>query len=239
MIEPLIAAAAITSGQLASSVVAVGGSLPRVRSQPSMKVDSPTRLASTLPSRMPIGMKRIFAITLPDYSQRAAGRGDRRRPPNRPLLFVVVIFPRIWVIALLVIGFLLASFFVARWLTAENRERNAVVDLLQFQNEGDAAGMLAAIEGCAQKPKCLADVSSNARRLSGGGPLKILRFDSAGAYAIGDSSGNSRVAWNRGGTSLAVVQCIAVERRGLAFLDGKVVLRSISRPIGRESPCPG
>ena len=59
----------ITSGQLASSVVAVGGSLPRARSQPSAKLVSPTRLASTVPSRRPIGMKRIFAITLPAYRQ--------------------------------------------------------------------------------------------------------------------------------------------------------------------------
>jgi hypothetical protein len=183
-------------------------------------------------------MKRIFAITLPDYRQRAAGGGDRRRPPSRPLPLVVVILSRIWVIALLVLLFLLASFFVARWLTAENRERNAVVELLQLQNEGDAAAMLAALDGCEQQPKCRADVESNARRLRSQGSIKILRFDSAGAYSVGNSSGNSRVAWNRGGESLATVQCIEVERRGLAFFGGSILLHSISRPIGRESACP-
>lgn len=149
-----------------------------------------------------------------------------------------MILPRIWVIALVVLLFLFASFFVARWLTAENRERNAVVELLQLQSDGDAAAMLAALDRCAQQPKCRADVESNARRLRGGGALKILRFDSAGAYSIGDSSGNSRVAWNRGGASSAVVQCIEVERRGLAFFGGSIVLHSISRPIGGESSCP-
>jgi len=148
-----------------------------------------------------------------------------------------VIFPRIWLIVLAVGVFLIASFLVARWLTAENRERNAVVDLPQLQNEGDAAGMLAAIEGCAQTPKCRADVRSNSRRLSGDGSLKILRFDSAGTYSIGGTSGNSRVAWNRGGASFPVVQCIKVERRGLAFFGASTVIRSISRPIGRESSC--
>jgi hypothetical protein len=183
-------------------------------------------------------MKRIFAITLPEYRQSEARRGDRRRPPIRALPFGVVILPRIWVIVLLVILFLAASFFVARWLTAENRERNAVVELLQLQSEGDAAGMIAAIDGCAQEPACRAEVQSNARRLSVGGSLKILRFDSAGAYSIGDSSGQSRIAWNRGGTSPAVVQCIEVERRGLAFFGGSITLRSLSRPIGSEASCP-
>jgi hypothetical protein len=184
-------------------------------------------------------MKRIFAITLPDYRQRAAKRCDRRRSPTRPLPLVVVILSRIWVIALLVFLFLAASFFVARWLTAENRERGAVVDLLHLQKEGDAAGMLAALDGCAQKPQCRADVQSNARRLRGPGTLTILRYDSSSAYSFGSTSGNSRVAWDEGGATAAVVQCVSVERRGLAFLGGSIVLHAISRPIGGESACPG
>lgn len=151
---------------------------------------------------------------------------------------MVVVLPRIWVIGLLVLLFFTASFFVARWLTAENRERSTVVDLLQKQKQGDAAGMLALLDGCAQKPQCRADVKANARRLRGGGPLTILRYDSASAYSFGDSSGDSRVAWDRGGATAAVVQCVAVERRGLAFLGGSIVLRSISRPIAGESVCP-
>lgn len=183
-------------------------------------------------------MKRIFAITLPEYRQSEARRGDWRWPPIRALPFGAVALPRIWIVVLLGILFLAASFFVARWLTAENRERNAVVELLQFQSEGDAAGMIAAIEGCAQDPACRAEAQSNARQLGDGGSLKILRFDSAGAYSIGDSSGQSRIAWNRGGTSPAVVQCIEVQRRGLAFFGGSITLRSLSRPIGNEAACP-
>jgi len=163
---------------------------------------------------------------------------DRRWTPTGSLPLVAVILPRIWVISLLVLLFLAASFFVARWLTAENRERSAVVDLLQLQKQGDAAGMLALLDGCAQKPQCRADVESNARRLRGAGPLTILRYDSASAYSLGDSSGDSRVAWDRGGATAAVVQCVAVERRGLALFGGSIVLRSIGRPIGGESACP-
>ena len=150
-----------------------------------------------------------------------------------------MILPRIWVIALLVLLFLAASAFAARWLTAENRERAAVVELLHLQKEGDASGMLALLPGCAQKPKCRADVSANARTLRGGGRLTILRYDSGSSYAFAASSGASRVAWDRGGATPAVVQCVAVERRGLAFIGGSIVLHSISRPIPGEGSCPG
>jgi len=150
----------------------------------------------------------------------------------------VVILPRIWLIGLLILLFLIASFFVARWLTAENRERAAVVNLLHLQKEGDSAGMLALLDGCSQKPSCRADVVSNARRLRGGGPLTILRYDSGSSYAFGSTEANSRVAWDRGGATAAVVQCVSVERRGLAFFGGSIILHAISRPVGGESACP-
>ena len=164
---------------------------------------------------------------------------DRRRPPSSPLPSLVVFLPRISLFGLLILLFLAASFFVARWLTAENRERGAVVDLLHLQKEGDSAGMLALLDGCSQKPKCRADVLSNARQLRGGGPLTILRYDSGSSYAFGSAEGASRVAWDRGGATPAVVQCVSVERRGLAFFGGSIVLHAISRPVGGESACPG
>jgi len=158
---------------------------------------------------------------------------------QRRLPFAVVLLPRIWVIGLLVLLFLAASLLTARWLTAENRERAAVVALLQLQKDGDAAGMLALLDGCAEKPKCRADVKANARRLRGRGPLTILRYDSGSSYSFGDASAASRVAWDRGGATAAVVQCVAVERRGLAFLNGSIVLHAISLPISGLGSCPG
>ena len=163
---------------------------------------------------------------------------DRRRTLGGSLPSIDVILRRIWVIALLILLFLATSFFAARWLTAENRERSAVVDLLQLQKQGDASGMLAQLEGCAQKPRCRADVESNARRLRGTGPLMIVRYDSGTSYSFGDASGNSRIAWDRGGATAVVVQCVSVERRGIVFFGGSIVLHSISRPIGGESACP-
>jgi len=36
-----------------------------------------------------------------------------------------------------------------------------------------------------------------------------------------------------------VVQCVSVERRGLAIFGGSIILHAISLPIGGESTCPG
>lgn len=143
------------------------------------------------------------------------------------------------VIALLILLFIVASFFVARWLTAENRERSAVITVLRLQKDGDAAGMLRLLDGCAQRPQCRANVRANARGLQGSGPLTILRYDSGTSYSFTSANGATRVAWDQGGATLPVVQCVAVERRGAFFLGGSIVLRSISRPIGGEASCPG
>ena len=140
---------------------------------------------------------------------------------------------------ILVLLFLAVSFLVARWLTVENRERGAVVALLREQANGDGAAMLRSLPGCAPEPKCAATVAANARTLGGSGAVKILRYDSGTSFALGSASGQTRVAWDRGGNSDAVVQCVVVERSGLAFLDGSIVLRSISRPIAGVSSCPG
>ena len=239
MIEPRSAAAAATSGQLASSVVAVGGCVPRVRSQPSTKRASPTRFDSSVPSSTPIGMKRILANTPQSYRERAAAPVDQRHRPSLPLPSGFVLLPRIWKIVLLLLLFVVASFFIARWLTAENRERGAVVELLRAQKDGDSAAMLGMLKGCSQHPACRADVIANAKQLKGSGPLTILRYDSGTAYAPSSASGQTRVAWDHGGASAAVVQCVEVQRSGIAFLGGKIALRSISRPLPGIASCPG
>lgn len=133
--------------------------------------------------------------------------------------------------------FLLASFFVARWLTAENRERNAVIGLLRAQAGGDAAAMLARLQGCAGDPRCQAAVERNAQALRRPGRVRILRIDSDTAHAVLAASGPTRVAWDVGGTSLPVVQCVQVERRGIPALGGSVVLRSIGPKIAGDASC--
>lgn len=131
--------------------------------------------------------------------------------------------------------FLAVSLVLARWLTTENRERDAVYALLVDQARGDARAMRARLTGCSQR--CAATVVVNARRLQAPGAPKILRLDSDTAYALGSATGPTRVAWTIIGRQLPVVQCVRVERSGNALAGRTLRLRSISAPIAGEDSC--
>jgi len=144
------------------------------------------------------------------------------------------------VIALLVILFLVISFFLARWLTADNRERSYVTDLLTHQADGDAQAMLAMMPSCATDAACRRRTEALARRFAGGQRVDIVRYDSSTARALGSEQGPTRVAWQDGGpTSRVWVQCVQVTRSGLAFLGGNVEIDSIGAPIDGEASCAG
>jgi hypothetical protein len=140
-------------------------------------------------------------------------------------------------IGLGVAAFVLVSVAVARWLTTENRERAAVIDLLRAQAGGDVPAMLERLDGCAADAACRVRVQRNAAELAGVGKVRVLRLDSSTAHAVVPESGPTRVAWDVGGTSLPVVQCVEVERRGVPVLGGAIVLRSIGPKIGGEASC--
>jgi len=158
--------------------------------------------------------------------------------PARALPWKVVTLRHAMTIAFAAAVFILVSFLVARWLTAENRERDAVTDVLRAQAAGDAPAMIAALDGCATDPACRAAAARNARVLKRPGTVQILSFKSSTGYAVGSAAGPTRVAWNTGGTSLPVVQCVTVERTGIAFLAGQIRLRSIGPKIGGLASCP-
>jgi hypothetical protein len=134
-----------------------------------------------------------------------------------------------------VIVFLAVSFLLARWLTTENRERDAIYALLVDEARGDANAMRARLTGC--EGRCAVTVAANARRLRTPGTPKILRLDSGTSYALGSASGITRVAWTIVNRRLPVVQCVDVERAGSALSGRRLVLRSISAPIGGEDAC--
>jgi hypothetical protein len=135
------------------------------------------------------------------------------------------------------VAFLLVTLLVARWLTTEGRERDAVTGLLRAQARGDAGAMLRRLDGCRADARCAATVRADARRLRRPGRLEILAYDSGTAYALGASSGPTRVAWRVVGRGLPVVQCVEVARGGTVLAGRSVTLRRLSAPIGRESPC--
>jgi hypothetical protein len=139
--------------------------------------------------------------------------------------------------ALGVLAFLAISLALARWLTTENEERDAVYALLQAQARGDAGAMLARLGGCDRDERCAAAAEANARRLRRPGQVKILAYDSDTAYALGTARGRTRVAWTVVDRGLPVVQCVDVERRGSVLTGRAITLHRLSPPIDRQASC--
>ena len=190
------------------------------------------RPAESAPDRIEEGLASALGVTPPAQSgapgPRAWWRGldARTRRRLRNLTVAAVIF----VIA--------ASIVLARFLQAENVERDADLAVLQAQVRGDAAGMLSKLSGCAEQPSCAAQVRANAAntRLRRSGEVKILLINSDTSYSPFGATGASRVAWTVIG-KLPVVQCVRVRRSG-NFLTGiHVHLLSISAPIPNEDDC--
>jgi hypothetical protein len=140
-------------------------------------------------------------------------------------------------LAVIVVGvavFLVISGLLARWLTVENVERDDIVALVIAEAHGNAAGMLAQLYHC--DSRCQSLVRENARRLRRPGKVLILADQSATAYALTSTTGDTRVAW-KVGKRLPVVQCITVSRKGNAISGLTVRLLAVSLPIGPQSDC--
>jgi hypothetical protein len=134
-----------------------------------------------------------------------------------------------------VVAFLAIALLLARYLTTENAERDAVYALLAAQARGDVRGMLGRLRGC--DGACREQVARNARRLARPGRVSILAYSSATAYALGAASGPTRVAWTIVDRQLPVVQCVQVRRAGSVLTGRTVSLRRLSAPIDRQSSC--
>jgi hypothetical protein len=134
-----------------------------------------------------------------------------------------------------VVVFVAVSFQLARYLTAENRERDAVYALLRDQAHGDAGAMLKRLSAC--DSRCRANVESDARKLKRAGDVKILAYDSSTSYALAGASGPTRVAWTIIDRQLPVVQCVDVHRGGNVLTGATISLRRLSLPIDNTGTC--
>lgn len=188
--------------------------------------------AESAPDRIEEGLASALGVTPPAEmgapGPRAWWRGlePRKRRRLRNIAVAALVFV------------IVASIVLARFLQAENVERDADVAVLQAQTRGDVKGMLEKLSGCAEKPACVAQVRANAAnaRLRRNGEVKILLINSDTSYSPFGATGASRVAWTVVG-KLPVVQCVQVERTG-NFLTGiHVHLLSISAPIENEGVC--
>jgi hypothetical protein len=136
----------------------------------------------------------------------------------------------------LAVAFLAISLIAARFLTTENRERDAIFALVQHEAGGDAAGVLSRLHAC--DAACAAKVRAFVPRVSGTGTVKIARLDSGTSYSLGTSEGWSRVVWVRGVDGIPVVQCVRVQRRGSPLTGRSVSLLRLTAPLAdNEGSC--
>jgi hypothetical protein len=149
-----------------------------------------------------------------------------RRPSRRLVAIAVPI-----TLVVLAVGL-----FSARFLTTENRERDAIFTLLQREAAGDERGVLAALHGC--DAACAAKVRAFLPKVTGTGAVKIARLDSDTSYTLGTSTGTSRVVWVHGIDSRPIVQCVVVRRRGGPLTGRSVSLLALSAPLAdNEDSC--
>jgi hypothetical protein len=134
--------------------------------------------------------------------------------------------------AFLFLGF---SALLARALTGAGDERAKVLDVLEAQAAGDAAGVLAELPGCRAEPACAEVVRARVAELQRDGRVEILTYTPSVQVALTRRTGVGRVAWRAGG-SQPVVQCVRVRRDG-PLTGADVELLSISAPIGNEEGC--
>ncbi len=144
---------------------------------------------------------------------------------------------RIVLLALAVLAFLAVSAGLARVLSANGAERSAIEQLLSAQARGDEARMVAHMEGCRQRPACIAQAQANAQRLRSTGTLQIVRLDPSTDFSPAGSDGTARVVW-RTTSRITVVQCVRVHRAGDVLSGLTIELRALSAPIGHEASCP-
>jgi hypothetical protein len=143
---------------------------------------------------------------------------------------------RVVLIATAAIVFLGISGLLARWLSTENAERNAIYTLLRAQAEGDAVAMVARIDGCAARQACRSEMHNLARRLRRPGAVKILNLQSKTAHSLTGATGITRVAW-KVPDRWPVVQCVRVRRKGNPVTGTSITLLELSAPIARTGLC--
>jgi hypothetical protein len=174
-------------------------------------------------------------MSTPTAAPAAGARGPREwwrgLPPRQRCVLRALL--AVAVIVVLVVGALLA-----RFLSAENAERDDDIALVQAEARGDVAGMLDRLSGCRASASCVAVVKADASnpRVRRTGAVKILQLESKTAYSLSGATGKTRLAWTVLG-GLPVVQCVDVRRTG-NFLSGiRVQLIGLSAPISGEGAC--
>jgi hypothetical protein len=133
--------------------------------------------------------------------------------------------------------FIAISAILARVFTAAGAEQAAVTDLLVLEAKGDAPGVIARIQGCAQSATCKANVAYDVAHLKHPGPVSIAQYSPSSSGSLTTTTGVARVAWTVG-DSKPIVQCVKVRTAGSAISGQLIQLLVLSRRIRSGADCP-
>jgi hypothetical protein len=148
--------------------------------------------------------------------------------------------PRRRLIALIVIGLILffaISAVLARVFSATNAEQAAVTDLVTAEARGDAAAVVADLDGCDRSQACQAGVAADVAALKHPGTVQIAQYSPSTSFSLSTTVGVARVAW-AAGDSKPYVQCVRVRRAGNALSGQTIELLVLSARIRSGADCP-
>jgi hypothetical protein len=140
-------------------------------------------------------------------------------------------------VALGVLVFLIISALLARAFSANGAEQTAITNLVKAEAAGNAAEMLARIDGCPRSASCRARVAQDAAELKRSGAVSIVNLQPSTSFSLSGMTGTARVAW-RAGSSLPIVQCVRVRRSGNVISGLHVHLLELSPRIKSNHNCP-
>ena len=138
-------------------------------------------------------------------------------------------------LAFAAVGFLIASFVLARALSGAGVERARVTEVLRAQARGDTEQVLAALPACRQEPACISLTRMRTARLTRQGRVQILAYEPSVRITPTAHTGIARVAC-RAGAGRPVVQCVGVRRSGM-LSKPEIELLSLSDPIPSSGSC--
>ncbi len=146
---------------------------------------------------------------------------------------------RLLLLASAVVVFALISALLARVLSANTAERDAVVQVLNAQVRGDVSAVRRQISGCAAGSPCETHLNEVIARVRRPGRVLVLSYEPASGFSLGGTAGIARVAWRTDTQVKPVVQCVSVRRTGNPVGGLGIELTALSAPIGNETSCPG
>lgn len=142
---------------------------------------------------------------------------------------------RLLLLALALAVFIVISAGLARAFSAGSQERALVGDVAHWEAAGDAAALLARMEGCRGHAPCEARVRRTTARARRPGSVRILNVAGTTKLALTGGRHVARLAWSAG-AALPVVQCVGIRRSGDLASGFDVTVTSI-RSIPRYADC--